>query len=413
MPMFKKVDACRVCEGMLTEVLAYEPLPLVNSYCDPEPHEDDYYPLTLMVCKRCDLVQVREEVPENVLYLREYPYVPSTSQTMVQHFDELAAAYAKPGQLVVDIGSSDGTLLSCFQKRGCEVFGIDPAKNLVQVANERGIPSIAECFDDSVAEWLETWLGDRIAEWAGKKPEVHFSLPHRPDVITATNVVANAHQMMSFLRGVRRLLKPDGVFVMETPNFLKLMELGSYDSVYHEHMVYFTPATLEKALKVAGLTMVRLEEIPIHGGSLRATVKVGEERLRWLDGTTDFGAFVKRVDGVRHALQVFLRQASLDGKSVVGYTAPAKATVLLSQAGMDPSWMQYAVDNIPYKQGKLLPGLHIEIRPPEALDEGPVPDYLLVHAWNFRDEILPKLQPYMAAGAQAVIPVPRLEVLDG
>ena len=392
--MYRTIDACRICEGNLAEVLAYEPMPLVNSYCVPIPHEDDYYPLTLMVCSRCGLIQLREEVPESVLYLREYPYVPSTSQTMVQHFDGLAAKYAKAGEVVIDIGSSDGTLLAGFLKRGCKVLGIDPAKNLVEIANQRGIFSLAHCFNDRLAEWL---------------------LNHHPqaDVITATNVVANAHQMLSFLRGVRRLLKPDGVFVMETPNFLKLMEIGSYDSVYHEHMTYFTPATLRTALSVAGLEVVALEEIPIHGGSLRATAKIGKATLHRGNGAApDFGAFVKRVGSMCADLRLFLATAFEEGESVVGYTAPAKATVLLSQAGIDGSWMQYAVDNIPYKQGKLLPGLHIEIKAPEALDEGPAPDYLLVHAWNFRDEILPKLQPYMAAGAKAVIPVPRLEVLE-
>lgn len=391
LPMYRKIDACRICEGSLSEILAYRPMPLANGYCSSEPHEDDYYPLTLMVCDQCGLVQIREEVPGNVLYLRDYPYVPSTSQTLVKHFDELAAEYAKAGQFVIDIGSSDGTLLSGFLSRGCEVLGIDPAKNLVEVANQKGIFSIAQCFNDRLAEWLL----------------VHYP---QADVVTATNVVANAHQMLPFLKGIRQLLKPDGVFVMETPNFLSLMEIGSYDSIYHEHMAYFTPGTLTTALSAAGLEMVELEQIPIHGGSLRATAKLGKPDKRYFPAP-DFSQFFDRAAHSQNDLQRFLRAAFEDGKSVVGYTAPAKATVLLSQAGIDASWLQYIVDNIPYKQGKLLPGLHIEIKPPEALDEGPLPDYLLVHAWNFRDEILAKLQPYMAEGVQVVIPIPRLEML--
>lgn len=377
-PKYRTLTECRICDGTLEEVYRFRDVPLANSYCTSADHEDVYYPLTLMRCNVCGLAQLREEVSASELYGGEYAYIPSTSQTMRDHFKGLAAAYA-PNK-VLEIGCNDGTLLREFS---CQTVGIDPAANLN--------PDIVGLFNEQTAREILSQYG-------------------LFDLIVTTNTLANAHDIPGILRGARDLLTADGLFVVETPDFMSLIEKGSYDSIYHEHMAYLTEDTLTKMLKQYRFDIVDVQRFPIHGGTLRVTARRAE-KLPYLGvGFNDYRDFPKRAAYMASNLHDFLRRAADEGKRVVGYGAPAKATVLLHQAEVERGWIEYVTDTIPYKQGKMLPGLHIPIHPPERLSRD-FPEVLLVLCWNFRDEVLPKLQAHRDAGTRIVFPVPELEVV--
>lgn len=374
---------CRVCAGRLEEVFMYQPMPLVNDYCLTPDHECERYPLTLMKCNVCGLAQLREEIAPDVLYGGEYAYIPSTSKTMRDHFAQLASSYS--GKTVLDIGSNDGTLLKAFKAGGWDVLGVDPAANLAAQATAEGVQTICGLFNEQMGKELGTF-----------------------DLVVTTNTLANAHNIPSILNGVRECLSDDGWFVVETPDLKSLIEIGSYDSVYHEHMAYFTEHTLVNTLGQYRFQVEQVERFPIHGGLLRVTARKVQAWPRMGQQLNYYADLPHRVSYMSDRLHVFLRNAWECGQRVVGYGAPAKATVLLNQADIKSEWIDFLTDTIPYKQGKYLPGLHIPIRHPDELGQ---PDYVLLLAWNFRDECLEKLSAYRERGGQVIIPVPELEVL--
>lgn len=380
---YSNISDCRICGSPLVELVDYHPIPLVNDYCSEidDGHEDLYYPLTLMYCSKCYLVQIKQEIDTEVLYHGTYSYIPSASQTMVEHFGDLAKRFYVKDGLAVDIGSNDGTLLSFFQAYGMKILGVEPAKNLAEKATLEGIPTLNEFFNEELAD----------------------QFLQKADVITSTNVIANSHNIISVLKGVRKILSPNGIFIMETPNFLDLQEIGSFDSVYHEHFCYFTPGTAAYALESMGFEVLSVERISVHGGSIRVVSKIGDQRNYEYSFRADYSQFQRKMGLTINHVSRFLDEALDKSCSVIGWGAPAKATVMLHQVQARREHFSYITDTTPYKQYHFLPGLHIPILP-QSLDISP--DFIFVNAWNFREEVMKKLKRCQERGTKIVFPIP-------
>lgn len=400
---------CRGCDGALQPFLALGDQPLANRLrrrSDPAPVPT--YPLTLCRCLDCGLVQLREVVDPALLFA-DYAYVPSTSSTMRAHFDEFAAStverlHLTADDLVVDVGSNDGLLLSCFQKRGVQVQGIEPAENLAARATANGIPTRAAFFGADVA-----------SELAARK---------RASLVTATNVFAHVDDVRGFIRAAVSLLAPDGVFMVEVQSFADTVSTLAFDMTYHEHMTYYATAPLARLCEVEGVALLDVERVSTHGGSLRATIgraghplarpdrvaaRIAEEGDR--AGAPGCEHLARGAETVRRDLRTLLGALQEDGARIAGYGAPAKATVLLNYCGLRASDVQYVVDRNEAKQGQRIPGVDIPVVGPERLETEP-PTHLLLLAWNLADEIAREQEAYAAAGGRFIVPVPHPRLLD-
>lgn len=402
-------ESCRGCGGALQDFLSLGEQPLANRLRRPhEPTAVPRYPLTLSRCVQCDLVQLREVVDPALLFA-DYAYVPSTSSTMRAHFDDLATqAVARLGlganDLVVDVGSNDGLLLSSFQRHGVRVTGIEPAENLAARAAARGIPTVAAFFDLDVAR--------RVAS-SGKA-----------QLVCATNVFAHVDDIRGFVRAAFELLAPGGVFLAEVQSFADTAASLAFDMTYHEHMTYYSTAPLVRLCREEGVELLDVERVSTHGGSLRAWVGWPGHRLARpervsarIDAEREFvGApaaerFARGVVQVRQELRDLLDSIRTAGGRVAGYGAPAKATVLLNYCSLSSADIEYVVDKNEAKQGAFIPGADIPVVGPERLLANP-PSHLLLLAWNLADEIVREQAAFAAAGGRFIVPLPRPRLLD-
>jgi len=335
----------------------------------------------------------------------DYLYLTSASNTMVEHFDRYAETITRRLGLaitdkVLDVGSNDGTLLKAFQRRGVGVLGIEPAQNVASIAEKEGVPTITEYFDLKLANTLEKFC-----------------------VVTANNILSHVGNLREFLANVAKVLRPDGLFVFEVPWAADVLRNNSFDMIYHEHLSYFGLKPLVKALGIAGMSLFDVEYFPsIHGGSFRAIASPSfkepsplvKEMVAREDKEADFWAvrdFSGRVPILAQRLREMLLGLKRDGKRIAGYGAPAKATILLNYCGIGRDILDYASDTTPLKQGKLIPGVGVSIVSPQFARTKP-PDYYLLLAWNFREEILAKEQEFLDKGGRFVVPFPNPEVVD-
>ncbi len=338
----------------------------------------------------------------------DYAFITATANTSLIHFDQYARELAQllpldPGDLVVDIGSNDGTLLKAFKGHGGSVIGIEPARNVADLAITNGIPTLNEYFG---AETVE-----RIGRGKAR-------------IITANNVVSHVGDLNGFIQSVKELLALKGLFAFEVPWVVNILRHYDFDIVYHEHLSYFGFEPLSKVLEKHSLELIDLQYFPgIHGGSLRGLaahpdtfpkqLKTLERIFRDEERGADFHALEKfshRVEEFRGELNRLLQTLKNDGKTIVGYGAPAKATILLNYCSIDRSTLNFVIDTTPYKQGKFIPGVRIPIMPPDEFRKA-APDYALLLAWNFKDEILAKEREYLKSGGKFIIPFPKLEVV--
>lgn len=385
------------------------------------------YPLALAYCRRCAFVQLTHVVPAWELY-RDYPYLTGTSDVHRQHFHDMAEDVLKavnrrfgqahagdfdlpPGGLVVDIGSNDGTLLEGFRDRGMRVIGVEPAKDIAQRAIRNDIPTYNAMFNSSVAHHILRTEG-------------------QADLLTATNVLTHVDDVDAFLENVGTLLKPDGTFVVEIYSLLSILNKTLFDLVYHEHLSYFTVRTLRDFLRARGMRLVHVEDVPVHGGSIRAYIRKGvtdapprsvAEAIAREPGPRkliqECERFARRVAEARQDLVRFVRggRTGRPGRPlrdkprmrIAGYTAPAKATVLLNYCGLTVKDIEYVVEDNPLKQGKHIPGTRIPIVPPHVLAEEP-PDVVLIFAWNIAEEIKKKAMKWTVQDTKFFVPLPEL-----
>lgn len=371
--------------------------------------KEERYPLEVYVCEDCWLVQLTHVIPAEIMF-KNYLYIPSTSQTMLEHFKAFAVGLVdeyglKPNDLIVDIGSNDGTLLGYFREQEMRVLGVDPASNIAQVARLKGIDTIDDFFTEELAKKIDKEYG-------------------KAKVVTATNAVAHINDLHGLCQGVRLLLDKDGMFVMEYPYLADLLDKNEFDTIYHEHLSYFAIRPLITLFKQHGMQIFDIKRTPVHGGSIlvyvskkgsrhtpKDTVRefVQLELLKKLNKKEAYDEFARRVAGIKRDLMEYLKSLKSQRKRIVGYGAAAKGNVLLNYCGVTSELLSYIVDSIPYKQGRYTPGTHIPIYPEARLAKDR-PDYTLLLAWNFADEILKKQVKYRENGGQFIITIPYLRV---
>jgi SAM-dependent methyltransferase len=368
---------------------------------------EERFPLAVAFCPECSLVQVTEDVSPQKLFVDNYLYFSSFSPALLEHARRHAewlidARSLDAGSFVVEVASNDGYLLRNFAERDIPVLGIDPAPGQAAAARSAGVPTREEFFGAQLARELRA---------------------ERPaDVIVANNVMAHTPDLNSFVEGVAELLADDGLATIENAYVRDLIDRCEFDTIYHEHFCYFSCTAVERLMSRHGLHVRHVERLPIHGGSLRWHVskqpgpREGVERLlaaeadAGLDGYDYYAAFAERVERLRRDLLALLRSLRAEGARIAAYGAAAKGATLLNYVGIDASLVDYVVDLNVHKQGLLMPGVRIPIHPPERLLEDR-PEYVLLLAWNFKDEILAQQSQYRAAGGRFVMPVPEPEVV--
>lgn len=403
---------CRFCRHPLKDlVVSLGNAPLSNAYLMPaQLHQmEPFYPLEVFVCADCFLVQLDEfEPPERIF--SDYAYFSSYSKSWLAHCEryceETVRRFGLDGKAqVVEIGSNDGSFLQYYLQRGIPALGIDPAANVAEVANARGIPTRVAFFGADFARKL-------LAEGV------------QADLILGNNVLAHVPDLNGFVEGMKILLKPGGVISMEFPHLLRLMQENQFDTIYHEHFSYFSFLTVSRVFAAHGLTIADVEEVPTHGGSLRIfarhvgtplTARAAEllerETAAGLARLDHYAAFGERVKEVKRNLLDFLIQAKREGKRIVGYGAPAKGNTLLNYCGIRTDFLDFTVDLNPHKQGRFLPGSHIPIQAPEQITHAK-PDYVLILPWNIKQEIMEQLREIRSWDGKFVVPIPELQVLE-
>lgn len=407
-----EVKACRICKNNdLLEFFSLGAMPPPNLFpkSDDNLENEPFYPLDVYFCQHCGLVQLKHVVNPNIMF-RDYIYITSGSNTMVEHFGRLAEELVKKfklnsDSLVVDIGSNDGTLLSHFKRLGPRTLGIDPAENLVSVAAEKGIEQLPLLFTNQSAKKVRQKYG-------------------RAKVITATNVFAHVNDLHDFVRGLKTLLTNDGIFIAEFPYLVDLLEKEELDTIYHEHLSYFAIRPLLTLFEKHDLKLFDVKRLPVHGGSIRLYVRRGgkktltpvvkellrlEERMG-METSKPYLDFAKKAYDKRRNLVKFLSDLKAKGKQIIGYGAAAKGNILLNFCNIGPEILDYIVDAIPDKQGRITPGVHIPVYPEAKLLED-MPDYALLLAWNFADEILEKNKEYRKKGGKFILVVPEIKIV--
>jgi len=371
----------------------------------PEPA----YPLRVGFCHTCGHVQLKDIVPPAAMF-EDYLYVSSASDTLKAHLYDLSAVVAERYQLgaedlVIDIGCNDGTLLSGFRRHGVRVLGVDPAANLAALARDSGIERYVGFFTaESAREIVKRW-GPATA-------------------ITATNTFPHIPQLQDFITGIQTALAPGGVFVIEAHYLVDLLEQGAFDTVYHEHVSYWALGPMQQLFSRSGMEIVDVERLPIHHGQIRVFVqRTGEkraeprvagllemERSLGIHEFSTYQRFAETTRKIKSDLHSKLRQLRDEGKSLAGYGAPAKGNTLLSYLEVGPETLTYIADRSPLKQGRYTPGSHIPVVPAERL-VADQPDYVLLLAWNFADEIMQQQHEYRSRGGKFIIPVPNVRVI--
>jgi SAM-dependent methyltransferase len=403
---------CRSCGSPRGElVLDLGVQPLANNLlreediAEPEPR----FPLRLAVCGSCWLLQILDLIPPVRLF-SEYLYFSSFSDLMLRHAQQAAARYVEENQLgpasfVVEIASNDGYLLKNFKAAGVPCLGIEPAANIARVAQDLGIETWVEFFGSALASKLAA---------AGR----------RADLVLGNNVFAHAPDTNDFVSGLRQLLKPDGRVILEFPYAAEFIENSEFDTIYHEHVFYFSLTALRPLFERHGLSIFHVERLPIHGGSLRlfacaagaypvqptVTALQAEEARKGMNGLAYYQGFTERVQELRRALVSLLQQLKREGKSLAAYGASAKGSTLVNYCGLGRGTLDFVADRSPYKQGRLTPGTHLPIVPPARLLER-MPDYTLLLTWNFADEILEQQAAYRARGGKFILPIPKVTVI--
>lgn len=406
---------CRLCGKELVHVVAdLGATPLANSYLRPEQltEVEPHYPLKAMICDGCLLVQLETIVDPRGVFT-DYAYFSSYSDTLLasaKNYTESISARLglNPGDRIVEIASNDGYLLQYFLGRGMDVLGVDPAGNIAEVAINKGIPTLVRFFGAEVARELAA-RGDRAR------------------LIIANNVVAHVADLNDFIEGLKILLAPGGVMTLEFHHLLSLIEQHQFDTIYHEHVSYFSLRTARTALAKHGLEVVDVECLPSQGGSLRlyarhreevtgqvapaVTEVLAREEDAGLSDLARYGRFADCITKSKLSVLSFLTNARMAGESIVCYGAAAKGNTLLNYCGVRADLIDYAVDRNLHKQGHFLPGSRIPIYAPDRVMETK-PDYLLILPWNLCGEIMNQMSVIRSWGGRFVLPIPEFQVLS-
>jgi len=403
--------SCILCRGEVTQFLNLGQTPLANQFLTSAQLDqpEAIFPLRVGFCKGCHHVQLLDLVPPREMF-EHYLYVSSLSETLKAHLNDLAGTVVKryrltSRDLVVDIGSNDGTLLSGFARKGIKTLGVDPAANLATLARERGIQTITKYFGEETAIQIRKEYGPA-------------------SIITATNSFPHIPQLDDYMRGVDALLASDGAFVIEAHYLLDMLDQCAFDTIYHEHVSYWALGPALRLLERHGFAVVDVERLPLHHGQIRiwaqrkgaAAVRASVQKLlaaedaRKLGDPETYRQFSAKAQTIRRELTRLLEQFKYDGKTIAAYGAPAKGSTLLSFLDLGPETIDFIADRSPLKQGRYTPGSRIPIVGPERIEEEQ-PDYVVILAWNFADEIMAQLQNYRRAGGKFILPVPTVRIV--
>ena len=409
--MSTRIEACRACgSSRLETFLSLGELPLSDGFTtsEAEARAAPRYPLDVAFCRDCSLVQILDTVPPEELFGADYPYFSSFTDTLLTHSRgnveaRIAERGLGPASLVIEIASNDGYLLQYYQQAGVPHLGIDPAPGPVEAARARGIDTKLAFFGLDLARELAR---------DGK----------RADVIHANNVLAHVADTNGFVAGIAALLKPDGVAVIEAPYVRDLIDHGEFDTIYHEHLCYFSVTALRALFARHGLHLNRVERLAIHGGSLRLFVEpvdrpepsvldlLREEAEIGVDRLDYYASFAEQVGGIREGILRLLADLRAQGRRIAGYGAAAKGTILLNHAGIDGSALDFVADRNTHKQGRWVPGVALPIVDPSEIERRQ-PDALLILPWNFKDEIMRQQAAHAARGGVFILPVPEPRVI--
>jgi len=402
---------CRSCgAATLVPFLDLGTTPLADRLIQPSRRHDEelVFPLVVAFCDTCALVQITETVDPEILFADDYPYFSSFLPALMAHSRSNALARLDErglgsDSLVVELASNDGYLLRNYVEAGVPVLGIDPAEGPAEAAERVGVRTLNKFFTRDLATEIAAEYG-------------------QADIIHANNVLAHVADTNGFLAGIKTLLKPDGVAVIEMPYLRDLMDHNEFDTIYHEHLCYFSVTALRNLFERHALYLNRVERLFIHGGSLRIFVghlnqpdeSVGDllnqEKSIALDKSAYFLGFSKKVDQLKHDLVDLVRSLKAEGKSIAAYGAAAKGATLLNYCGLTSEDLDFVVDRNTNKQGLLMPGAMLPIRPPEDL-VNLQPDVVLMLAWNFADEILEQQADYRAKGGKFIVPIPSPKIV--
>ncbi len=403
---------CRSCgAGDLSPIVSLGEMPLANSYLRPEDatKPEPRYPLDLVRCRACQLVQITCTVPPEVLF-RDYLYLSSYSTTMLEHAEKLVTRLVAErklgaGSLAAEVASNDGYLLQYYVKAGVPVLGIEPARNVAEIARGKGVRTVEEFFDATLAERLRA---DGPAA----------------DVIHANNVLAHVANLNGFVEGFRVLLSDNGVIVSESPYLADFLRKVEFDTIYHEHLCYYSLTALDQLFRRHQLVIEDCEHVAIHGGTLRifarhakvarpterVTKLLAEEQSWGVATELPYAAFAVGIEQVKTDVVALVRKLRAEGRRICAYGAAAKGTVLLNACGLGAADLDFVCDKNPLKQGRLMPGVHVPIVAPSHLAESNA-DYCLLLAWNVADEIRRSETKFVARGGKFIVPIPKVEIL--
>lgn len=387
-------------------------MPLANSFlASPTEFKDEpEFPLAVTGCRDCGLVQLTHVVPADQLY-RQYVYVSSTSDTVRQYANRMAARLVQrygwgTSDLIVEVASNDGTILKAFQRQGVRVLGIEPARNIAEIAERDGVPTVPEFFSEPTA--LQQC--ERVGEVAA---------------ILGRHVFAHIDDLHDFIRGVSGLLRKDGVLLIEVPYLGALIANMEFDTIYHEHLSYVSLRPVVRLCMEYGLSLVDIEPVDLHGGSIlvhirrsagslrqseTAAVMLGREDSSGLHRPDNLECFAERVRNWRGQFVSFIKDLEGSGARLIGYGAAAKANTLLNYCPEVAKSLSLILDKSPYKQGLLTPGTHVPVRPVAEWSASGA-SHMLILAWNFREEIMRQMRPFAQSGGRFVVPIPKPEII--
>ena len=412
--LFHRRINCRVCKSQnLSVFLDYGDMPLAGNFVFPSNLDEvKLYPMDLTVCLDCSLVQILNVVDPEVIFT-DYRYLSSVTQTLMQHFRDYASLLQseilpQKNPFLVEIGCNDGVLLDPLKNLGVKVLGVDAAENVIQLTRKRGLDVIHGFFGLPIADAIEKEHG-------------------KADVITASNVFAHIDDLDGVMQGVDRLLTAEGKFIVEVHYILDLLKTFQFDTVYHEHLCYYSLHALQVLYQRFGFSIVNVDHLPMHGGTIRVFAQrtdsahgninpivnemLNEEIKHGVKKAETYKKFGRQVEHYRDNLTAFLLERKKSGRTLSAYGAAGRATILLNYCNLDQSKVDYIVDESPFRVGRSVPGVGIPIVPRSVLAKKPTNDCLIA-AWNYRDEIVGKELEYLDYGGCFIMPLPEIEIIQ-